>query len=106
MAPPAPNESVAVDEKSAEENENGNGNANAPANEKSDVLNTSPSLTSLSSDPALDGISEKALLRKLDYKLLPPLTLLYLLSFLDRSNGMTSLSLPPLTLANSASWQR
>lgn len=34
------------------------------------------------------GISEKALLRKLDWKLLPPLTLLYLLSFLDRSNGM------------------
>lgn len=34
------------------------------------------------------GINEKALLRKLDFRLLPPLTLLYLLSFLDRSNGM------------------
>lgn len=33
------------------------------------------------------GINEKTLLRKLDLKLLPPLTLLYLLSFLDRSNG-------------------
>ncbi len=33
------------------------------------------------------GINEKALVRKLDYKLLPPVTLLYLLSFLDRSNG-------------------
>jgi hypothetical protein len=33
-------------------------------------------------------INEKSLLRKLDYKLLPPLTILYLLSFLDRSNGM------------------
>ncbi|KAH8589733.1 MFS nicotinic acid transporter-like protein [Bisporella sp. PMI_857] len=32
------------------------------------------------------GINEKKLLRKLDLKLLPPLTLLYLLSFLDRSN--------------------
>jgi hypothetical protein len=32
-------------------------------------------------------INEKALLRKLDLRLLPPLTLLYLLSFLDRSNG-------------------
>ncbi|PYH48311.1 MFS transporter [Aspergillus saccharolyticus JOP 1030-1] len=32
------------------------------------------------------GINEKALLRKLDYRLLPPLTVLYLLSFLDRSN--------------------
>ncbi|KAK2752473.1 hypothetical protein FQN54_008135 [Arachnomyces sp. PD_36] len=31
-------------------------------------------------------INEKSLLRKLDLKLLPPLTLLYLLSFLDRSN--------------------
>ncbi|KAI9722909.1 MAG: hypothetical protein M1812_001357 [Candelaria pacifica] len=31
-------------------------------------------------------ISEKALLRKLDLKLLPAVTLLYLLSFLDRSN--------------------
>lgn len=33
------------------------------------------------------GVNEKALLRKLDFKLLPALTLLYLLSFLDRSNG-------------------
>lgn len=32
------------------------------------------------------GINEKALLWKLDLRLLPPLTLLYLLSFLDRSN--------------------
>ncbi|KAL1969183.1 hypothetical protein VTN77DRAFT_437 [Rasamsonia byssochlamydoides] len=31
-------------------------------------------------------INERALLRKLDLRLLPPLTLLYLLSFLDRSN--------------------
>ncbi|KAL9947427.1 hypothetical protein ACHAO3_005368 [Verticillium nonalfalfae] len=43
------------------------------------------------------GIKEKALIRKIDYKLLPALGLLYLLSFLDRSNvgnarieGMTS----------------
>ena len=33
------------------------------------------------------GINEKSLLRKLDSKLLPAVTLLYLLSFLDRSNG-------------------
>ena len=43
-------------------------------------------------DPAEDieatyGVNERALLRKLDLRLLPPLTLLYLLSFLDRSNG-------------------
>ena len=34
------------------------------------------------------GINEKALVRKLDWRLLPTLTLLYLLSFLDRSNSM------------------
>ena len=38
-------------------------------------------------------IDEKKLLRKLDLRLLPPLTLLYLLSFLDRSNSMPSFSL-------------
>ena len=32
-------------------------------------------------------IKEKSLIRKLDLKLLPAVTLLYLLSFLDRSNG-------------------
>ena len=32
------------------------------------------------------GITDKALVRKIDLHLLPPLTLLYLLSFLDRSN--------------------
>lgn len=45
----------------------------------------SPSSGSLAE---FQGINEKALLRKLDLRLLPPLTLLYLLSFLDRSNGM------------------
>lgn len=68
------------DEKLALENEK----------EKLEVLEKpSPPLTTSSSSIS-DGeeISEKAILRKLDYKLLPPLTLLYLLSFLDRSNGM------------------
>ena len=32
-------------------------------------------------------INEKSLLRKLDAKLLPAVGILYLLSFLDRSNG-------------------
>lgn len=36
------------------------------------------------------GISERSLLRKLDRKLLPIVSILYLLSFLDRSNGMMS----------------
>ena len=37
-------------------------------------------------------IKDKALLRKLDTRLLPALTLLYLLSFLDRSNGALRVS--------------
>ena len=45
-----------------------------------------------SPEASLTGINERALLRKLDFKLLPALTLLYLLSFLDRSNGETSWS--------------
>ena len=36
---------------------------------------------------ASHGINERSLLRKLDLHLLPAVTLLYLLSFLDRSNG-------------------
>lgn len=61
--------------------------------ERLDILDkTSPPLTTSSSSISDgEGISEKAILRKLDYKLLPPLTLLYLLSFLDRSNGMIPL---------------
>jgi hypothetical protein len=42
------------------------------------------------------GINEKSLLRKLDLKLLPPLSLLYLLSFLDRSNGTLN-AFPPVS---------
>ena len=38
-------------------------------------------------------VEDKKLLRKLDLKLLPALTLLYLLSFLDRSNGVCCLTL-------------
>jgi hypothetical protein len=53
-----------------------------------------PSLVSDESFTNPTGINEKALLRRLDLKLLPPLTLLYLLSFLDRSNSM----FPPLLL--------
>lgn len=47
-------------------------------------VTTSPSSSSVAEAVS---INEKSLLRKLDYRLLPPLTLLYLLSFLDRSNG-------------------
>lgn len=37
-------------------------------------------------DIELDGINEKALIRRIDYRLVPWLALLYLLSFLDRTN--------------------
>ena len=53
-----------------------------------------------------DAIDEKKLLRKLDWHLVPGLTLLFLLSLLDRSNGNLSpsyLSLPlahPLSVGN------
>ena len=47
----------------------------------------SPASGSEDGQDAYSGIDQKALLRKLDWKLLPALTLLYLLSFLDRSNG-------------------
>lgn len=39
------------------------------------------------SDTELGEMNEKALLRKIDWKLLPAVGILYLLSFLDRSNG-------------------
>lgn len=42
-----------------------------------------------------DAIDEKKLLRKIDWRLLPPLTFLFYLSFLDRSN---SISFPLITL--------
>jgi hypothetical protein len=35
-----------------------------------------------------EAINEKRLLRKLDLRLLPAVSILYLLSFLDRSNGV------------------
>ena len=73
MATQTENEKVALD--------GHNGNSPAP---------------SISSDEEFNnptGINEKALIRKLDLKLLPPLTLLYLLSFLDRSNSGLSPSL-------------
>ena len=48
-----------------------------------------------------DAIDEKKLLRKLDWHLVPCLTILFLLSFLDRSNGgylPLSFGLPPAHL--------
>lgn len=83
MASQTVNGSFVSDKKPAAENDK----------ERLDILEkTSPPFTTSSSSISdVEGINEKAILRKLDYKLLPPLTLLYLLSFLDRSNGMIPL---------------
>jgi hypothetical protein len=43
--------------------------------------------TSESSDEEVASINETSLLRKIDLHLLPAVGILYLLSFLDRSNG-------------------
>jgi hypothetical protein len=43
------------------------------------------------SDVELTSVNEKSLLRKLDARLLPAVSILYLLSFLDRSNGTLAL---------------
>ena len=63
--------------------------AGAAAGAETKDVAPSPSPSSSSLAEAV-GINEKSLLRKLDYRLLPPLTILYLLSFLDRSNGSHS----------------
>ena len=52
-----------------------------------------------------DAIDEKKLLRKLDWYLIPGLTVLYLLSSLDRSNGIPTLSLSPASLSLPFSWK-
>ena len=54
-----------------------------------DKKTSSPAASSVVAE-SQTTINEKALLRKLDMRLLPALTILYLLSFLDRSNGTFS----------------
>ena len=51
-------------------------------------------------EEAGDAIDEKKLLRKLDWHLVPGLAVLFLLSFLDRSNSDPSPSLPYLALSS------
>ena len=64
------------------------------------IISTSPSTPTSDDVIATEipsTIREKQLLRKLDRTILPPLTLLYLLSFLDRSNGRILFSPPSLS---------
>lgn len=46
----------------------------------------SPGSTSDNEDVGAINVGERALLRKIDWRLLPAVGILYLLSFLDRSN--------------------
>lgn len=65
----------------------------SPSSHGDDVARTEKEATVSAKAPSQDeseaalAINDKKLLRKLDFKLLPAVTLLYLLSFLDRSNG-------------------
>ena len=68
-----------------------------PVHDKNEAA-LSPSSDSDISQDVHSSINERALLRKLDRTLLPAVTLLYLLSFLDRSNGMTLLPHHALSL--------
>lgn len=69
------------------------------ASEKRDLEQAQAVSEASGNDSMLEGsydaefadINESALLRKLDIRLLPAVTVLYLASFLDRSNGMRSL---------------
>lgn len=47
---------------------------------------TDPASASDLDDGEVDAVNEKALIRKIDWRLLPAVGILYLLSFLDRSN--------------------
>lgn len=61
--------------------------ARSPSDAKSEVLDfRSQDLNNISPPLQLSEAEEKKLWRKIDLKLLPILTLLYLLSFMDRGN--------------------
>lgn len=60
------------------------------SHEKNDAGTSTPVASDLAVEEQTE-INEKALLRKIDMRVLPALTVLYLLSFLDRSNGVFSL---------------
>jgi hypothetical protein len=73
---------------------------------RDEVERPGASATSDSDIEILEGtVNEKKLLRKLDLRLLPAVSILYLLSFLDRSNGTQRL-IPFRALSNDCSGQR
>lgn len=70
------------------------------SNEKGQTKIDEASSDRATDESGLDAIDEKKLLRKLDWHLVPGLTLLFLLSFLDRSNGNSFLCSPHLPFAH------
>ena len=66
--------------------------------EKHNKAALSPLSGSEDGQDAYSDINEKSLLRKIDLKLLPAVTLLYLLSFLDRSNGRLAKPYNPIRI--------
>lgn len=58
------------------------------SHEKNDASTSTPGASDIAVEEQTE-INEKALLRKMDMRVLPELTILYLLSFLDRSNGVS-----------------
>ena len=60
-----------------------------PSSVENDHVSEKSEITTVSDGEAIEStsINEKALMRKIDSRLLPAVTLLYLCSFLDRSNG-------------------
>lgn len=60
-----------------------------PFSVENDHVSEKIDITPVSNGDAIEStsINEKALMRKIDSRLLPGVTLLYLCSFLDRSNG-------------------
>jgi hypothetical protein len=65
---------------------------------------TPPTDSPQATDVEQFDVNEKALLRKIDAQLLPAVGILYLLSFLDRSNGMVDMLLLRAPLTRS-SWK-
>jgi len=61
--------------------------------EEKEQAKTGPTSPIQTTEGCRDVINEKKLLRKLDLNLLPGVTFLFLLSFMDRNNGMPSPSL-------------
>lgn len=95
-----------IDEKSAVAQDESNSQEHHHGSSKADRIRaideraTAPGVTR----QTWAHINEKKLLRKMDWHLLPILTLLYLLSFIDRGNIVRKgLALIRLTIANNSS---